>query len=69
MLKEIKCSEFESYGEKRNPIVFHPGLNTVLGGQAAENSIGKSTFLLIIDYCFGGETYSKDSTKDPSGGL
>lgn len=67
MLKEIRCSEFESYGEKRNPIVFHPGLNTVLGGQAAENSIGKSTFLLIIDYCFGGETYAKDSTKDQIG--
>lgn len=67
MLKEIKCSEFESYGKRRDPIVFHPGLNTVLGGNAAENSIGKSTFLLIIDYCFGGETYAKDSTKDQIG--
>ncbi len=67
MLKEIRCSEFESYGKKRPPIVFHDGLNTVLGGLAAENSIGKTTFLLIVDYCFGGESYAKDSTKDQIG--
>lgn len=67
MLKEIRCSEFESYGEKRPPIIFHNGLNTVLGGLAAENSIGKTTFLLIVDYCFGGESYAKDSTKDQIG--
>ena len=46
-----------SYGKPRKPIIFHEGLNTVLGGQSADNSIGKSTFLLIIDYVFGGDTY------------
>ncbi len=50
MLVEIHCDEFMSYGKPRKPIIFHEGLNTVLGGQSADNSIGKSTFLLIIDY-------------------
>lgn len=57
MLYEIRCSEFKSYGEPRPPIRFHQGLNTVLGGKAADNSVGKSTFMLIIDYVFGGDTY------------
>lgn len=57
MLVEIHCDEFMSYGKPRKPIIFHEGLNTVLGGQSADNSIGKSTFLLIIDYVFGGDTY------------
>jgi len=57
MLYEIKCNEFKSYGEPRPAIRFHEGLNTVLGGKAADNSVGKSTFMLIIDYAFGGDTY------------
>lgn len=60
MLVEIQCDKFISYDKPRKPIVFHGGLNTVLGGQSADNSIGKSTFLLIVDYAFGGDTY-KDS--------
>lgn len=60
MLYEIKCDKFISYGKPRQAIRFHQGLNTVLGGKSADNSIGKSTFMLIIDYAFGGDTY-KDS--------
>lgn len=67
MLSEIRCDAFKSYGKPRDKIVFHPGLNTVLGGAAANNSIGKSTFLLIIDYCFGGETYGKSDVKNHIG--
>lgn len=67
MLKEIRCSEFKSRGQTRDPIVFHSGLNTVLGGSAANNSIGKSTFMLIIDFCFGGDTYSKTDVKNHVG--
>lgn len=63
MLYEIFCSEFTSYGKPRPAIHFHNGLNTVLGGKSADNSVGKSTFLLIIDYAFGGNAY-KDS--DPA---
>lgn len=34
-------------------------MNICLGEDNAKNSIGKSTFLLAIDFCFGGETYLK----------
>lgn len=61
MLYEIYCDLF---GEKidgkfipRGRIKFRPGLNTILGDKKAENSIGKSTFLLVVDFCFGGGDY------------
>jgi uncharacterized protein YydD (DUF2326 family) len=57
MLVEIRCDEFISYGEKRPPITFHTGLNTVLGDETGSNSIGKSTFLMIVDFVFGGNDY------------
>ncbi len=50
MLKRIECDAF-----KQKAVDFHMGLNTVVGD--GKNSIGKSTFLMIIDYCFGGEDY------------
>lgn len=53
MLHEIYCEQFH---QKR--IVFNPGLSVVLGTNAGDNSIGKSTFLLIVDYVFGGSTYA-----------
>lgn len=62
MLTEIKCSEFKSKGQPRPPIVFSPGLNTVLGDQVGSNSIGKSTFLMIVDFAFGGDDYVVRST-------
>ena len=67
MLTEIRCDAFRvngKDGEVRPPIKFHEGLNTVLGGKDADNSIGKSTFLLIIDFCFGGDTYAKMDVKN-----
>lgn len=61
MLYEIICDKFK---EKR--IEFHLGLNTVLGTEQGDNSIGKSTFLLIIDFVFGGTAYaiSQDIIKN-----
>lgn len=53
MLDEIYCGEFH---QKR--IKFHSGLNTVLGTIAGNNSIGKSSFLMIIDFVFGGNSYA-----------
>ena len=53
MLREIYCDKFY---QKR--IVFNPGLSVVLGTNTGDNSIGKSTFLLIVDYVFGGSTYA-----------
>lgn len=53
MLYEIICEKF-----KKKRIEFHNGLNTVLGTNAGDNSIGKSSFLLIVDFVFGGSTYA-----------
>lgn len=54
MLQEIYCEKFY---QKR--IIFNEGLSVVLGTNTGDNSIGKSTFLLIVDYAFGGNTYAK----------
>jgi uncharacterized protein YydD (DUF2326 family) len=62
MLIEIRCDEFKCNGEVRKPIRFANGLNTVLGSETGSNSIGKSTFLMIIDFAFGGEDYVLKST-------
>lgn len=50
MLTEIICPMFRS-----ETIRFHPGLNVVLGDRNATNSIGKSTLLMVVDFCFGGK--------------
>lgn len=56
MLKEIKCDLFSQ------PLIeFHDGLNVALGDNVSTNSIGKSLFLLIIDYAFGGNSYFSSS--------
>lgn len=52
MLIEITCPQF-----KQKTIHFKPSLNTVLGGKSGENSIGKSSLLLIIDFAFGGSDF------------
>ncbi len=57
MLIEIRCDKFTDGGEVRPPIKFEKGLNTILGASRASNSIGKSTFLMIIDFVFGGKDY------------
>ncbi len=63
MLKEIKCVKF---GERipNKTISFHDGLNVVVGENDAANSIGKSTLLLIIDFCFGGKSYTNNPNSD-----
>jgi hypothetical protein len=58
MLTYIEC---EWFTEKR--ITFKEKLNIVVGDRANSNSIGKSTFLKIIDFVYGGDTlitHSKD---------
>ena len=57
MLNEIICDKF-----KEKKIVFHEGVNVVLGDELGSNSIGKSTFLMIIDYVYGGKDYVMKST-------
>lgn len=53
MLREIYC---EAFHQKR--IRFNDGLSVILGTPTGTNSIGKSTFMLIIDFVFGGNTYA-----------
>ena len=69
MLYEMECDKFaETIDGKRVPrgrITFRPGLNTVLGDKQGQNSIGKSTFLLAVDFCFGGNDYlDSEKTKN-----
>lgn len=54
MLTEIACDRFKD-GYK--VIKIKKGLNIVLGTEKASNSIGKSTFLMIVDFVFGGNDY------------
>ena len=54
MLHEIYCDQFH-----QKQIIFNPGLSVVLGTNTGDNSIGKSTFLLIVDYVFGGSAYAQ----------
>lgn len=56
-MKKVSCDAFVKDGKARKPITFKTGLNVVLGGENADNSIGKSTFLMIIDFIFGGDDY------------
>ena len=62
MLIEIYCDKFRINGKdgnKRSAIKFHSGLNAIIGDNNRSNSIGKSTFLMIIDFVFGGSDYIK----------
>lgn len=52
MLVELNCDKFIE-----PKIIFNENLNIVLGDNNASNSIGKSTFLMIIDFIMGGKTY------------
>lgn len=59
MLSEIICEHFCDEGNPRGPICLREGLNVVLGSSGGSNSIGKTSFLLIVDFAFGGSTYAK----------
>lgn len=64
MLVEMSSSVFKEKGKVRSPIRFKKGLNVVLGKEDGENSIGKSSAMLAIDFAFGGKTYaSSDGVK------
>ena len=59
MLAEIYCNKFIEQGIERGVIRLKPGLNAVIGSENAANSIGKSTFLMAVDFCFGGQDYAQ----------
>lgn len=54
MLCEIVCEQF-----CQKKIELNDGLSVILGTKTGNNSIGKSTLMLIIDYVFGGNKYSE----------
>jgi hypothetical protein len=62
MLIELRCDEFKNDNSVRPPIKFQNSLNVVLGSETGSNSIGKSTFLMIVDFAFGGDDYVLKST-------
>lgn len=57
MLKEIRSDVFKNTDGVRPTVIFHKGLNVINGSETGSNSIGKSTFLMAIDFCFGGKDY------------
>lgn len=64
MLIEMTSPAFKEKGKERPPIRFKEGLNVVLGKEDDENSIGKSSAMLAIDFVFGGNTYlASDGVK------
>lgn len=63
MLTEIYCDKFADEKGPRPPIKLGRGLNIVVGGNDATNSIGKTTFLLAVDFALGGSTYAKKTSS------
>ena len=64
MLIEMTSPVFKEKRKERHPIRFKEGLNVVLGKEDGENSIGKSSAMLAIDFVFGGNTYlASDGVK------
>lgn len=63
MLLEVSCDKFFENGKVRKPVKFEKGLNAVVGNESGTNSVGKSTFLMILDFVFGGEDYIKKSKE------
>lgn len=63
MLVEFDSDAFFHDDKRPGSLRLSEGLNTVLGTENTENSIGKSTTLLVIDFCFGGSDYI-DKARD-----
>lgn len=59
MLVNLRCDKFSAHINKEHTVSFREGLNVVCGDNEGSNAIGKSTFLLIIDFVFGGISYTK----------
>ena len=51
MLLELWSPAIPQANTAEKHIQFRSGLNVVLGEKGASNSIGKSTSLLILDFC------------------
>lgn len=58
MLKTILCDKIPLA-----PLHFSTGLNVLVGDDAGENSIGKSSVLLLIDFVFGGDDFIRIASE------
>lgn len=71
MLKEIWSERFKNHDSPETAIKLKNGLNIVIGitetGEESGNSLGKSTFLHIIDFIFGGESFLKTKSFENAG--
>ncbi len=69
MLCEIRYPSFDKLTKdtEQNTIFFHAGLNIVCGGNKGDNSIGKTTFLNIVDFVFGSEHYPTEDVLENVG--
>lgn len=63
MLVEIQSDAFKGKKIQNGKITFYKGLNSVVTSESANNSTGKSSFLLAIDFAFGGKAYAEDEAK------
>ena len=64
MLKKIQSDVFKTFEDEiRPPIEFHKGLNAVVALSPDSKYVGKSTFLMIIDFVFGGDDYIRKLKK------
>lgn len=57
MLSRLWSPAFHRGDQPREVINFHPGLNLIEGADDAQNSIGKSTLMQIIDFVYGGSQF------------
>lgn len=58
MLVRLKCTEFRYGDKKQRPVItFTSGLNAIVGHKGSSGSVGKSTFLMVVDFAFGGDDY------------
>lgn len=60
MLIEILSDAFKVGDKVRDALSFHEGLNSVIAFSKENNSIGKTSFLLVLDFVFGGDTYCSE---------
>ena len=71
MLKEIWSERFKNHASPEKAIKLKNGLNVVIGitenGDESGNSLGKSTFLHLIDFIFGGESFLKTKSFKNAG--
>lgn len=71
MLKEIWSERFKNHDSPEKAVQLKSGLNVVIGitetGNESGNSLGKSTFLHIIDFILGGESFLKTKSFKNAG--